>query len=119
MVRAYGFIPPVAMSSFSKLLNRFDFVHAHWDARIGVCLAVIWFVIVMCAISSIRSQGFGVGQQRFWIAAVILFPIVGVLAYLPFSIKRDDLPPYFRFKPKERVNTRSSGKSPGRNPTSR
>lgn len=86
------------MPSFSKLLNRFDFFNAHWDPRAGVCIAIIWAVILASAISSIRARGFGRTQQRFWIAVVVVFPIVGLLAYLPFSIKRDDLPHYFRFR---------------------
>lgn len=98
------------MSGISKLLNRFDFFNAHWDPRAGVFLAGIWLVILACAISSIRTQGFSAAQQRFWIIVVIVFPIVGLLAYLPFSIKKDDLPHYFRFKPKDRPVVRPASK---------
>jgi hypothetical protein len=99
------------MTGLSKLLNRFDFLNAQWDPRVGICLAVIWVIILFCAVSSIRAQGFGPAQQRFWTAVVIFVPILGVLAYLPFSIKRDDLPHYFRFKPKDRAPGSSGSRS--------
>ena len=90
------------MTALTKILVRFDFENAHWDPRVAACLIAIWVVIMLCAISSIRSQAFGDGREQFWTAIVIFVPIIGVLAYLPFSIKRDDLPHYFRFKPRER-----------------
>lgn len=97
------------MSGIYKLLYRFDFETAHWDARVAVCLFLIWTVILICAVSSIRSQGFSAGQQRLWITLVTCVPVVGLLAYLPFSVKQDDMPHYFRFRPKDR---RSRGGRP-------
>jgi hypothetical protein len=100
------------MSGIYKLLYRFDFQTAHWDARVAACLLLVWVLILICAISSIRSQSMSPGQQRFWIAVVVLVPIVGLLAYLPFAVKADDMPHYFRFRSKDRHRhgTRNEGK---------
>ncbi len=104
------------MSGIYKLLYRFDFQTAHWDARIGGMLLLIWVLIVVCAISSIRSQSMSVGQQRLWIAIVILLPLVGLLAYLPFAVRRDEMPHYFRFRSKDRHRpaVRSEGEKSNR-----
>lgn len=100
------------MSALSKLLYRFDLVNPHWDHRVGYILVALWVVIVLCAISSIKTQGFGEARERFWIIVVTAVPIIGVLAYLPFSVKKDDLPHYFRFKPRDRATiARASVKS--------
>lgn len=90
------------MSGIYKLLYRFDPQTAHWDARVAAFLPLVWILILICAISSIRSQSMGPGQQRFWIAVVILLPVIGLLAYLPFAVKADDMPHYFRFRSKDR-----------------
>ena len=86
------------MTTVYKLLYRFDFQTAHWDFRVAACLALIWLVILACAISSIRSQGMGTAQQRMWMIFVTVAPVVGLLAYLPFSVRRDEMPHYFRFR---------------------
>ncbi len=90
------------MSGLYKLLYRFDFETAHWDARVAILLALIWVLILVCAISSIRSQQLSPAQQRLWIGVVTFVPVIGLLAYLPFSVKHDDMPHYFRFRPKDR-----------------
>lgn len=90
------------MSGIYKLLYRFDFENAQWSARVGVGVLLIWLLIIACTISSIRSQGLSAGQQRLWIAIVVFLPIIGLLAYLPFSVKKDDMPHYFRFRSKDR-----------------
>jgi len=73
----------------SELLNGFGFSYAKWDATIAVCALGLWAVVVACAILSIRAQSFGPIRRRFWIAAVILVPIVGLFAYLPFSLRSE------------------------------
>lgn len=90
------------MSAIYKLLYRFDFQTAHVDTRVAFFLFLIWLLILACAISSIRSQALSLGQQRFWIVVVTLVPVIGLLAYLPFAIKQDDMPHYFRFRSKDR-----------------
>jgi hypothetical protein len=89
------------MTSVYRLLYRFDLQSAQFDARIGFCLALIWAVVLVCAISSIRSRTLSVGQQRLWILVVTFLPVVGLLAYLPFSVRQDDMPHYFRFRSRD------------------
>lgn len=100
------------MSFLTKLLDRFDFQTAHWDGRVAVALFIVWGIILACAISSIRSQGLSEGQQRFWTGVVILLPVVGLLAYLPFSVKREEVPHYFRFRAQGRP--RRAGRADGK-----
>ena len=86
----------------SELLNRFSLSSAKWNTEIALCLLALWLAIVGCAISSVCAQPFTAAQRRFWILVVIFLPIVGVLAYLPFSFRREDLPNAFMMKSKDR-----------------
>lgn len=63
-------------------------------------LLIIWGGVVMCAISSILSQPFDRKQQCFWIAMVVLFPFLGILSYLPFAFRKEELPHIFLRKKK-------------------
>ena len=71
----------------SEFLNQFSFSAAQWSTEVAVCAGVLWALMVWCAISSIRAQPFSVTTQRFWIVVVIAVPILGLLAYLPFSAR--------------------------------
>jgi len=82
----------------SELLNRFSFSTAKWDNTIAICLLAIWLIIVICAISSVRAQGFSDWGRRFWIAAILFVPVLGLLAYLPFSFRREDLPAHMALR---------------------
>jgi len=75
---------------------------------------VLWVAIVACAISSIMHQPFTSKQRTVWLILVTCFPIFGLLAYLPFSIRRDDLPTAFlgRPSPKERRRAQRQLTSP-------
>lgn len=75
-----------------QILNRFDLHAAKFDSQVFVCLLILWAVVLVCAIISINSQRFSARQRRFWILTVTTVPLFGVLAYLPFSIRREDLP---------------------------
>lgn len=68
-------------------------------------LAFIWVCVIGCVISSILSQSSDRNQRIFWIAIVVLLPVVGVLAYLPFACNRKDLPLIFMNKPKRPAKT--------------
>ena len=95
----------------SELLNRFSLSSAKWNDQVAISVLILWLAIVACAISSILAQPFSTVQRRFWILVVIALPIVGVLAYLPFSFRREDLPHAFMMKQKDR--SKRSGKRPG------
>jgi hypothetical protein len=86
----------------SELLNRFSLSTAKWNLPIALCLLVLWCAMVACTISSICAQPFSPAQRRFWILVVIFLPLFGVLAYLPFSFRREDLPNAFMLKSKGR-----------------
>jgi hypothetical protein len=70
-----------------SLLNPPNF---SWE--VVVCAGVIWLVVVACAIWSIRSQPRSTSSKIVWSMVVLVFPLIGMLAYLPFSFNRDSLP---------------------------
>jgi hypothetical protein len=58
--------------------------------------------VVWACINSILSQPFSSRQRTFWIVVVIALPLVGALAYLPYSTRKDEfliLPKKSRPKP--------------------
>jgi hypothetical protein len=75
-----------------QLLSRFSLEAAKFNWQVFLCLLVIWAVLVCCAVISINSQGFSQAQRRVWLWVVTCVPLFGLLVYLPFSIRRDDLP---------------------------
>lgn len=95
----------------SELLNRFSLSSAKWNEQVAISVLILWLAIVACAISSIMAQPFSSVQRRFWIGVVICLPIIGVLAYLPFSFRHEDLPHAFMRSAKDR--SKRSGKRPG------
>ncbi len=82
----------------SEILNRFSLEAAKFNGQVFLSLLVIWACIVCCAVISINSQSFSERQRRYWIWTVVGLPILGLLAYLPFSIRREDLPQVFLMK---------------------
>jgi hypothetical protein len=52
-------------------------------------------IVLACTLSSVFTQPFSRRQRFLWIAILIGLPIIGLLAYLPFSIRRDELPTAF------------------------
>ena len=79
----------------SHILNHFSLQAAKWNGLVFVALVMIWIAVVACVVSSILAQPFDRTQRLFWIAVVIVLPFVGILAYLPFAIRREDLPYIF------------------------
>ena len=84
----------------SHLLTRFSLQAAKWNSSVALALMVVWIAVLGCIVSSILSQPFDQRQRVFWIALVTLLPVVGVLAYLPFAFRKEDLPHMFRRKSK-------------------
>ena len=82
-------------------------------------LLLIWAAIVYCAIVSINSQGFSERQRRLWLWIIVCVPLLGLLAYLPFSIRREDLPQVFLMKiHKDRASKKAKHPAlPGDRPT--
>lgn len=84
----------------SHLLNRFSFQAAKWNSWVILLLLFIWACVLGCVIASILTQPFDRKQRIFWIALVILLPFVGLLSYLPFAFRKEDLPHIFLRKSK-------------------
>lgn len=81
-----------------QALERFTLDAAKFNWQVFVCLVLIWAVLVWCATVSIKSQNFSEHQRRIWLWLVVGVPLFGLLVYLPFSIRRDDLPQIFLLK---------------------
>lgn len=94
-----------------KLLKKFSLSGGQFDSQIGWCVVLIWCIVLACTISSILSQPFNRRQRIFWIAVVICVPLIGVLAYIPFSFRTEDMPHIFL--PKSRKSSTRRGKSAG------
>ena len=92
-----------------KILRKFNFTSGQFNSQIGWCAVLLWCVVVACTISSILSQPFNKRQRIFWIAVVVAIPLVGVLAYIPFSFRTEDMPHIFL--PKAQKKSRRRGKS--------
>ena len=92
----------------SELFNRFTYQDAKFNTQVVLACLGVWLIVLWCAISSILSQPFTRRQRQFWLAVVILLPVIGLLAYLPFSFRREDLPHAFLMKQKDRPKRASS-----------
>src|SRR5438105_14332642 len=79
----------------SEILSRFSLEAAKFNGQIFACLVLIWVALVTCAIVSINSQSFSGRRRWIWIWIVVGIPLFGLLAYLPFSVRREDLPQVF------------------------
>jgi hypothetical protein len=76
----------------SEILNRFSLETAKFNGQVFLSLFLIWVAMVTCGIISLNSQGFSERQRRLWMWIIIGVPLLGLLAYLPFSVRREDLP---------------------------
>jgi len=82
----------------SEILNRFGLEAAKFNSQIFLSLLLIWLALVACAVVSVKSQGFSERQRRLWVWIIVCIPLLGLLAYLPFSVRREDLPQVFLMK---------------------
>jgi uncharacterized membrane protein YhaH (DUF805 family) len=91
--------------------SSFTFQESKLTTQIWLFAIALWLVVVTCAIASICAQPFGKRQRAVWIMLVVCVPILGLLAYLPFSIRRDELPTAFLIrgssKDKKKSNRRT------------
>ncbi|MGA3169838.1 MAG: hypothetical protein ABSE62_02390 [Chthoniobacteraceae bacterium] len=92
----------------SHLLNRFSLQAAKWNGSVAFALVVIWIAVLGCILSSILTQPFDRQQRIFWVAIVILLPGIGVLAYLPFAFRKEELPHIFQRKVKHSKRRKQS-----------
>lgn len=82
------------------ILSRFSWDAIRFDGQIVACAAVIWLLVVGCAISSVLNQPFNKQQRVFWITLILVFPLVGLLIYLPFSVRPENYPQLFIWRKK-------------------
>lgn len=78
-----------------EIFSRFTFQESKLTTLIWLFAAILWLMVVSCAVASICAQPFSKRQRYAWITIVVCVPILGLLAYLPFSIRRDELPTAF------------------------
>jgi hypothetical protein len=78
-----------------EFLSRFSYQPAKLTWELWGIVAFIWLVVMGCAVSSIRTQPFSEARRNFWVVIVVAFPIFGLLAYLPFAVRREELPTAF------------------------
>jgi hypothetical protein len=94
----------------SELLSRFTFQESKLTTQIWMVAVGIWIAILLCTISSILAQPFTKKQRAFWILLVTFVPILGLLAYLPFSIRRDELPTAFLIRGSAKDRKKGNGR---------
>jgi hypothetical protein len=73
--------------------NKFSFDPQKVDDTIWLLMALVWLVVVGCAIGSVIAQKhrFTKQQKIKWILFILCVPVIGLLAYLPYSLKREGL----------------------------
>jgi hypothetical protein len=101
----------------SEFFNRFTFQLGKLTTQVWVAASIIWLLVLICAIFSIINQPFSKRQRAVWLILVIGVPIFGLLAYLPFSIRRDELPTAFLGRPSGKDRKRGQKILPSPRPT--
>ena len=59
---------------------------------VWLCVAVIWFLVIGCTLTSVFSRPFSRRKKVLWALVVVGVPLVGVLAYLPVSLNEELFP---------------------------
>ncbi len=95
----------------SEFFSRFNFQESSLTFQVWAAAAVIWIAVLACCVTSIVSQPFSVRQRIVWIALVVCVPLLGLLAYLPFSIRRDELPTAFLMRGQSKNRDKKNRKS--------
>jgi len=81
-----------------ELLQKFSLQNAKFNAATYSIILIVWLLVLACAATSILSHPFTARQRIFWLGVIIAAPVIGILAYLPFSLNKEDLPQIFRIK---------------------
>jgi hypothetical protein len=96
------------------MLERFSLQSVKFNLGILLCCLLLWASVVGCTIASIRTQRFTTRQRWFWIALVVLVPLIGVAAYLPFSFSREEMAFASLRRHKSQTKRRTPSVRPGR-----
>lgn len=76
----------------SDILGRFNLAEPQFSLQILACMVIVWMAVLVCALSSINSRNWTQRQRIFWLVIVCGIPFLGVLFYLPFSIRLENYP---------------------------
>ncbi len=95
----------------THLLYHFSLHASKLNAEVVLAMVLIWAGVLGCVISSILSQPFDRKQQIFWIALAVLLPFLGVLSYLPFAFRKEELPHIFLRKSKRHKRKKADNPS--------
>lgn len=68
------------------------------NGAVIVAALAVWAVVLACAVSSVIAQPFDRKQRMTWLAIIIGLPLFGLMAYLPFSVKKNNHPLIFPVK---------------------
>ncbi len=79
----------------TDLIYKFSFDAAKANAQVTAMAIFLWLAVMACAISSVVSQQFSKKQRVFWLLMIVGIPLAGLLAYLPFSIQKENYPGLF------------------------
>jgi hypothetical protein len=82
----------------SEIMYKFSGDAVKVDGQMLACALLVWFIVLGCALSSVLTQPFSKKQRTFWAFVVLGLPLLGLLAYLPFSIRKENYPGLFNSK---------------------
>lgn len=93
-----------------QLINKLDLSSIKFSPQILLCMIGVWVILIACVILSILSRPFSDKERRFWMFLTVCVPVIGVLAYLPFSFRHDELPPFLMPRRKEKRRRRRTSR---------
>ncbi|MEN9574665.1 MAG: hypothetical protein RL514_2520 [Verrucomicrobiota bacterium] len=68
-----------------ELLSRFSLDSMKINSQSISIAILLWCITVGCAIWSINTQPFNKKERTFWTTIVVVFPLAGLLCYLPVA----------------------------------
>jgi hypothetical protein len=94
-----------------ELLSRFSYQSSKLTWEIWLIVFILWCVVVACTISSIRAQAISEERRVFWTIMVSAIPVFGLMAYLPFSVRREELPAPFQLRSEAKARRKKDSKA--------
>jgi hypothetical protein len=84
----------------TDIFNRFSLDAIKWTDDVKAVVLILWLLVVLCGISSIISQPISRKNKVMWTLFILFVPLIGVLVYLPFSIRLENYPQLFAWRKK-------------------
>lgn len=72
------------------IINKFSLDSIKFGLSIAFCLLVIWVAVALCAVCSVNETIRSPKARIAWMVFILAVPVVGLLAYLPFSTEKVD-----------------------------